>query len=146
MPNPMIKPGVLNRVRASAKFTDYPQLNVSASYLAKEGVEITFQGNIVEPLPAMTGVVQSPQPYVLAQAKIHLLRSQALAAQYKTQIELDAILGDVRLYTDSSTFGEFDMVNTAITSVGDMTFAGGDPGVVITLTGTYYVNSSMWDI
>lgn len=146
MPNPMIKPGVLNRVRASAKFTDYPQLNVSASYLAKEGVEITFQGNIVEPLPAMTGVVQSPQPYVLSQAKIHLLRSQALASQYKTQIELDAILGDLRLYTDSSTFGEFDLVNTAITSVGDMTFAGGDPGVVITLTGTYYVNSAMWDI
>lgn len=146
MPNPMIRPGVLNRVRASAKFTDYPQLNVSASYLAKEGIEITFQGNIVEPLPAMTGVVQSPQPYVLAQVKIHLLRSQALASQYKTQIELDAILGDVRLYTDSSTFGEFDLVNTAITSVGDMTFAGGDPGVVITLTGTYYVNSSMWDI
>lgn len=146
MPNPMIRPGILNRVRASAKFTDYPQLNVSASYLAKEGVEISFQGNIVEPLPAMTGVVQSPQPYVLAQAKIHLLRSQALASQYKTQIELDAILGDVRLYTDSSTFGEFDLVNTAITSVGDMTFAGGDPGVVITLTGTYYVNSSMWDI
>lgn len=146
MPNPMIKPGVLNRVRASAKFTDFPQLNVSASYLAKEGVEISFQGNIVEPLPAMTGVVQSPQPYVLAQAKLHLLRSQALAAQYKTQIELDAILGDVRLYTDSSTLGEFDLVNTAITSVGDMTFAGGDPGVVITLTGTYYVNSSMWDI
>ncbi|THD41928.1 hypothetical protein ERD95_23270 [Enterobacteriaceae bacterium ML5] len=142
----MIKPGVLNRVRASAKFTDYPQLNVSASYLAKEGVEIAFQGNIVEPLPAMTGVVQSPQPYVLVQAKLHLLRSQALTAQYKTQIELDAILGDVRLYTDSSTFGEFDMVNTAITSVGDMTFAGGDPGVVITLTGTYYVNSAMWDI
>ncbi|HHL2710445.1 TPA: hypothetical protein ACQ39K_001964 [Yersinia enterocolitica] len=142
----MISPGVLNRVRASVKFTDHPELNVSASYLAKEGVEISFQGNIVEPLPAMTGVVQSPQPYVLAQAKIHLLRSQAMAAQYKNQIEEDGIVGDVRLYTDSSTFGEFDLVNTAITSVGDMTFAGGDPGVVITLTGTYYVNSAMWNI
>lgn len=146
MANPMISPGVLNRVRASVKFTDHPELNVSASYLAKEGVEISFQGNIVEPLPAMTGVVQSPQPYVLAQAKIHLLRSQAMAAQYKNQIEEDGIVGDVRLYTDSSTFGEFDLVNTAITSVGDMTFAGGDPGVVITLTGTYYVNSAMWNI
>lgn len=146
MPNPMISPGVLNRVRASAKFTDHPELNVSASYLAKEGVEISFQGNIVEPLQAMTGIVQSPQPYILAQAKIHLLRSQALATQYKKQWEVNGIVGDVRLYTDSSVFGEFDMTNTAITSVGDMTFAGGDPGVVITLTGTYYVNSDMWEL
>lgn len=146
MPNPMISPGVLNRVRASAKFTTYPQLNVSASYLAKEGVEISFQGNIVEGLPAMTGVVQSPQPYVLSQVKIHLLRSQALASQYKAQLELDGLLGNLRLYTDSSTFGEFDLVNTAITSIADTTFNGTDPGFVITITGTYYVNSSMWDI
>lgn len=146
MPNPMISAGVLNRVRASAKLTNHPELNVSASYLAKEGVEISFQGNLVDSLPALTGVVQSPQPYIQVQAKIHLLRSQALGAQYKKQWEVNALLGDVRLYTDSSTFGEFDMTNSAITSVGDMTFAGGDPGVVITLTGTYYVNSAMWDL
>jgi len=145
VPNPMISPGVLNRVRASAKFTQHPELNVSASYLAKEGVELVFQGTLVEPLPAMTGVVQSPQPYIQVQAKVHLLRSQALGAQYKAQWEVDALLGDVRLYTDSSVFGEFDMTNSAITNVGDMTFSGGDPGVVITITGTYYVNSSMWD-
>lgn len=146
MPNPMIAPGVLNRVRASAKFTQYPQLNVSASYLAKEGVELTFQGEFVQPLPAMTGVVQSPQPYIQVQAKIHLLRSQALAAQYKAQWEVNSLLGDVRLYTDSSVFGEFDMSNSAITNVADMTFAGGEPGVGITITGTYFINSSMWDI
>lgn len=146
MPNPMISPGVLNRVRASAKFTQHPELNVSASYLAKEGVELVFQGEFVQPLPAMTGIVQSPQPYIQVQAKIHLLRSQALAAQYKTQWEADALLGDVRLYTDSRVFGEFDMVNTAITNVADMTFAGGDPGLGITITGTYFVNSAMWDI
>ncbi|WP_337049957.1 hypothetical protein [Serratia fonticola] len=146
MPNPMISAGVLNRVRASVKFSNHSELNVSASYLAKEGVEISFQGNIVESLPAMTGVVQSPQPYLLSQAKIHLLRSQALAAQYKKQWEKDGVVGDVRLYTDSSTFGEFDLSNVAITSVADMTFAGNEPGVVITLTGTYYVNADMWDL
>lgn len=146
MPNPKISPGTLNRVRATVKFTDHPELNVSASYLAKEGVEIGFQGNIVEPLPAMAGVVQSPQPYLLSAVKIHLLRSQALASVYKTQLEKNGVVGDIRLYTDSKTFGEFDLFNVSITSVGDMTFAGGDPGVVITLTGTYYVNSDMWDL
>ncbi|WP_336240442.1 hypothetical protein [Citrobacter werkmanii] len=146
MPNPKISAGVLNRVRASVKYASVSGLNVSASYLAKEAIEISFQGNIVEPLPALTGVVQSPQPYIMVQARIHLLRSQSLGTLYKKQLETNALIGDCRLYTDSSTLGDFDMTNTAITSVADMSFAGGDPGFVITLTGTYYVNSSMWDL
>lgn len=144
--NPKIQQGVLNRIRASIKFNDVPELNVSASYLAKEGIEIGFQGEIVTPLPTMTGIVQSPQPYIMAQAKIHLVRSQALGTQYKTRWEEDGVLGDCRLYSDSKTFGDFDLFNTSITSCGDMTFAGGEPGVLITLTGIYYVNSDMWDL
>lgn len=52
MPNPMIPVGTLNRVRASVKFTSHSELNVSASFLAKEGVELSFQGNITEFLPS----------------------------------------------------------------------------------------------
>lgn len=146
MANPMIPVGVLNRVRASIKFTDHPELNVSASYLAKEGVELTFQGNMTDFLPAMTGAVQSPQPYMLMQAKVHLLRSQSLGAQYKAQWEKNTAIGDAKVFSDSSTFGDFEVMNTAITSVQDMSFAGGQPGVAITITGTYYINSEMWDL
>lgn len=146
MPNPMINPGVLNRVRASVKFNDHPGLNVSASYLAKEGVELSFQGNMTDFLPAMTGAVQSPQPYMIMQARVHLLRSQALSKQYKTQWEANSAIGNAMVYSDSTVFGDFELLNTAITSVQDMTFAGGDPGVVITITGTYYINSEMWDL
>lgn len=146
MANPMIKPGTLNRVRATAKFTDHPELNVSASYLAKEGIELSPQGNITEFHAAMTGAVQSPQPYIIMQARIHILRSQALGTQYKKQWEANASIGDVKLYSDSSVFGDFEIYDTAITSVADMSFAGGDPGVAVTITGTYYVNSEMWDL
>ncbi len=146
MPNPMIPVGVLNRVRASIKFSDHPELNVSASYLAKEGVELVFQGNMTDFLPAMTGAVQSPQPYMIMQAKVHLVRSQALGAQYKTQWETNTAIGDAKVYSDSSTFGDFEVLNTAITNVQDMSFAGGQPGVAITITGTYYINSEMWDL
>ncbi|HEY4437689.1 MAG TPA: hypothetical protein VGN40_16185 [Lelliottia sp.] len=142
----MIPVGVLNRVRASIKFTDHSELNVSASYLAKEGVELVFQGNMTDFLPAMTGAVQSPQPYLIMQAKVHLVRSQALAAQYKSQWETNTAIGDAKIYSDSSTFGDFEVLNTAITNVQDMSFAGGQPGVAITITGTYYINSEMWDI
>ncbi|HAT7488676.1 hypothetical protein ACOY5P_03290 [Enterobacter asburiae] len=142
----MIPVGVLNRVRASIKFSDHPELNVSASYLAKEGVELVFQGNMTDFLPAMTGAVQSPQPYMIMQAKVHLVRSQALGAQYKTQWETNTAIGDAKVYSDSSTFGDFEVLNTAITNVQDMSFAGGQPGVAITITGTYYINSEMWDL
>lgn len=146
MANPMISVGVLNRVRASVKFTDHSELNVSASYLAREGVEISVQGNFTEFLPAMTGAVQSPQPYVIIQARVHLVRSQALAAQYKKQWETNSAIGDAKLYTDSSTFGDFELTNAAITNIQDMSFAGNEPGVVLTITGTYYVNADMWSI
>lgn len=146
MPNPMIPVGVLNRVRASIKFSDHPELNVSASYLAKEGVELVFQGNMTDFLPAMTGAVQSPQPYMIMQAKVHLVRSQALGAQYKTQWETNTAIGDAKVFSDSSTFGDFEVFSTAITNVQDMSFAGGQPGVAITITGTYYINSEMWDL
>jgi hypothetical protein len=141
----MISPGVLNRLRGSVKFNDYASLNVSASYLAKEGIGLTFQGDIVDSFEAMAGVVQSPQPYILAIADISLVRSQSLATQFKTQWELNALLGDMKLYTDSSTFGDFSLYNVAIASVKDMKFAGGEPGVIVSLKGTYFVNSSMWD-
>lgn len=146
MPNPMIPVGVLNRVRASIKFTDHSELNISASYLAKQGVELIFQGNMTDFLPAMTGAVQSPQPYLIMQAKAHLLRSQALGAQFKTQWELNTALGNAKVYSDSSVFGDFEVLNTAITNVADMNFAGGEPGVAITITGTYYINSEMWEL
>lgn len=146
MPNPNIPHGQLNRVRASIKFTDFPALNVTASYLAKEGLDISFQGNVVEPLPALTGVVQSPQPYIMVQSRIHLLRSQSLGQQFKNQLEKSGLVGDCRLYTDSATLGDFDLFNTAITNVADMVFNGGDAGFIITLTGTWYVNSDMWDL
>lgn len=124
MPNPMIPVGTLNRVRASVKFTSHSELNVSASFLAKEGVELSFQGNITEFLPAMTGAVQSPQPYMILQARVHLLRSQALGKQFKAQWEKNATIGDAKVYSDSTVFGDFDIYNTAITNVQDMIFAG----------------------
>ncbi|GCK30400.1 hypothetical protein BvCmsB39A_00419 [Escherichia coli] len=103
MPNPMIPVGTLNRVRASVKFTSHSELNVSASFLAKEGVELSFQGNITEFLPAMTGAVQSPQPYMILQARVHLLRSQALGKQFKAQWEKNATIGDAKVYKGYDT-------------------------------------------
>lgn len=145
MPNPMINPGVLNRVRGSIKYTDFPELNISASYLTREGIELSPQGDLVESLPCMTGVAQSSQPYMELFVRIHLVRSQALANIYKQQWEKNSLVGNIRAYTDSSKFGDFDLVNVSIRNVDDISIAGTDPSVIVTLSGTYYINSEMWD-
>lgn len=36
----------------------------------------------------------------------------------------NATIGDAKVYSDSTVFGDFDIYNTAITNVQDMTFAG----------------------
>ncbi len=61
----------------------------------------------------MTGAVQSPQPYMILQARVHLLRSQALGKQFKAQWEKNATIGDAKVYSDSTVFGDFDIYNTA---------------------------------
>lgn len=146
MPNPKIPNGTLNKVRASIKFVDHPELNVSASYLGKQGIIISPQGNMTESLPVMTGVVQSPQPYQIVTAKFQLVRSMPLAAQFKKQWESNTIIGDAMFYSDSTQFGDFEVFNAAITSVMDISSGSDQPGVDITITGTYYINSEMWDL
>lgn len=146
MPNPMINPGILNRIRGSVKVTASPELNVSAQNLGREAIEFTLGGNIVEPLPVLTGVVQSPQPYIQATIRMYVLRTQSIGNQYKKRWEDNGILGDIKVYSDSSTFGDFEIYNAAITNCADMSFAGGQAGVAITITGTYYVNNSLWDL
>lgn len=145
MANPRIAPGTLNRVRGSVKVPGNAALNISAQHLAREGIEFTLNDNIVEPIAAMAGVVHSPQPYVQATVRIHVLRTNGRGPAYKSQWEQDGLIGDVKVYSDASNFGDFEIENCAITEVDMMSFAGGQPAVTITISGTYYVNDAMWE-
>lgn len=144
--NPLIAQGVLNRLRASATFADFPALNVSASYLGKEGISINLEGPTSQALDTQTGVVQSPEPYVKVRITMHLLRSQALSAVYKAQIESDCTVGNLTIRPDATTLPDYTFVNCAITSSPSMGFAGQDPSFTVELTGIYYVNNSLWNI
>ena len=46
--NPLVDQGTLNRIRASVEFTDFPELNVTSSYLAKAGISMRLTGESVE--------------------------------------------------------------------------------------------------
>ncbi len=143
--NPLVPQGTLNRVRASVTVPLYPQLNVTASYLGTEGITFTPTGKAVVYIPTMTGTVRSPQPYLLGEGMIHLLRTQNLSNLYKLQMELDSYIGDIAIRGDTSQLGPWYYFNCSITEVDTLKFNGTDAGYIVRIEGYYLVNATMFD-
>ena len=85
--NPLVSQGSLNRLRASVVWPDNPTLNVTASYLGKEGVSLALDGEATTFINTLVGAVTSPEPYQMITLTIHLLKTQGLASLYKSQQE-----------------------------------------------------------
>jgi len=144
--NPMIPQGTLNRLRGSVNFVSNSQLNVTAPYLGKAGITLTLEGESTLMIPTMSGVVTSPEPYMMVSATINLLKTQNLAAVFKAQMENTTLIGDFVVTPDASTLPTYYVNNAAIESVKDMPLNGEDAGFVITLKGYYLVNNALWNI
>lgn len=147
MANPLTALGVLNRIKANIVWASFPQLNVTPSFLGKAGITVTPQGRAAAQIEAMTGVVQSPEPYIQVAIAIHMLKTQALADSFKTRMELNALLGECTVWPDVSGPGlsQFQFSNVSIADVGALDFSGGDATYPVTCNGTWYINSSLWD-
>ncbi|MGL5386635.1 MAG: hypothetical protein ACRDCA_12405 [Serratia sp. (in: enterobacteria)] len=146
MPNPFVSQGVFNKVRASVKFTQHPELNITAAYLTQDAIDIQFQGDAGVLLPTMTGGAPSPNPYQMINVQIHLVRSQGMAQLFKNQIETDTFLGEAKIFSDTTTLGDFVIRSATLRSAGDVSFAGRDPAFLISVFGIYDVNKDMWDL
>ena len=144
MANPLILQGTLNRLRGSVVFAFYPELNVSASYLGREAISLSFDGDTAQLHGTLTGAVTSPEPYTYGTVTMHLLRSQFLADLYKTQIELNTSLGSVTVIGDSDTLGDFQLENCVLMSIQEMAFDGNQPGFVVRLRGIYNINALLF--
>jgi hypothetical protein len=144
--NPLIPQGTLNRLRASVVYASNSTLNITAPYLAKEAISIAFEGDAGMLIPTLTGGVTSPEPYQMATVTINLIKSQALAGVYKTQIETNVNVGDISVIADSSNLPDYQFVNCVIKGVRDVTFDGNVAGFVVTVTGIYNVNSALWGL
>lgn len=144
MANPLISLGTLNRLVASIVWQGFPQLNVTPSFLNREGIRLALDGDATRMLPALTGAVTSPEPYMMATITINLLKTQGLAPQYKTQMESSTLVGSCVVRPDSTTFPPYDFSNMAIESVREQSYAGEDAGWSVICRGTYYINSSLW--
>lgn len=78
MANPLVQQGFLNRVRGLFPSRIPAALNVSASYLAKDGISLRPDGPATDIIPTMTYTVGSQAPYQQATLTVHLLKTQGL--------------------------------------------------------------------
>lgn len=145
MPNPLVPQGFLNRVRGSVTITDNPSLNVTASYLGKDGISMRPDSPATDILPTMTGTVGSQSPYQQVTLTVHLLKTQGLGASYQKQFASDTALGEVVVTPDATTFGNYTLLNCYLVNFNELTMNGMDAGYVVTLSGYLITNDKMWD-
>ena len=146
MGNPLIDQGILNRIKASVVWNDHPELNVNAPYLDRDGVTLRLEGQGSTQHETMTGIVQSPEPFMPVSVVIALLRTQPLSESYKSQMEDDVILGSATVWPDVAVGGisSYQLFNMAIQSVGDLAFNGSTPIFAVTCRGYYITNNSLF--
>jgi len=83
---------------------------------------------------------------MMVNVTVNLLKTQQLADLFKKQMESDSILGDCTIRPDASTLSPYNILNTAIETVPDQSYAGDDAGYAITLSGYYNVNNQLWNL
>lgn len=144
MPNPQIPQGGLNRLIASVNFPSTPGLNVSPSFLGRNGIHFALEGKAVDILPSMVGTVTSPAPYMMFAMVLELLKSQSFSDRFKAQMESNGVIGDATVWPDSTTLTSFALKNCCLTAVRDLPFNGSDAVFAVTVEGYYEVNSGLW--
>lgn len=144
--NPQVVQGNLNRLSASVIFASNPTLNVTSGFLSKRGVSLSFQGNHAEQIPTMTGVVYSPEPYVIAEVTISLLKTQFLANEFKKRIEDNVLVGDVVVRPDASELKEYNIINCVLLNTKELNFSGAEATMEVTLQGYYLINDALWAV
>lgn len=143
--NPLIDQGVLNRIKANVTWANFPGLNVTAPFLDKDGVTLRLEGEASMQHGTMTGLVQSPEPYMPISVVIALLRTQQLSNLYKTKMETNSLLGPGIVYPDVSTGLEpYSLLNMSIQSVGEMLLNGTTPIFGVTCRGYYTTNNYLF--
>lgn len=144
MADPLVAQGTLNRLRGSVIIPAFPQLNVTASYLGEEGITLRLNAPVTTRVNTMTGSVTSPEPYVPVTLTVNLLKTQFLSDLYKNQMELSSLLGPLTVRPDAKTLSPYNLLNTSIDEVGELTFNGKSAGFGVMIGGYYLVNAAIW--
>jgi hypothetical protein len=145
MPNPLTEQGILNRILGSVTWANFPGLNVTAPFLDKDGITLRKEGEASLQHGTMTGIVQSPEPYMPISVVIALLKTQQLSDLYKSQMENNSVLGPGTVYPDVSTgLTPYALYNMSIQSVGELIMNGTTPIFAVTCRGYWPVNNALF--
>ncbi len=144
--NPLVAQGTLNRVRCSVVIPGFTNLNITSSYMGKSFATIAFEGAYAEQIQTGTGVVVSPEPFVMATVTIGILRTQSLADAWLAQAQDTASIGSVTVHSDTAAFSAISLANAVIHDLEPGAFDGVDPVAKLTLRGVFYVNNSLWNM
>ena len=144
--NPLVPQGLLNRVRGSVVFPAFSTLNVTAPYLAVEGISLDIDEDGTEQLKTITGIVNSPAAYVLATATIHILKTQALGESWAQQFQSNSQIGRMVIHTDSSALSQYRIHNCSLLKPQPGAMNGTNPSLILTIRGTYNVNDYIWSL
>jgi hypothetical protein len=144
--NPQVAQGTLNKLRGSVVIPAFPFLNVTAPFLGPQGISLSFDGQTTTQIPTMTGTVTSPEPYQMVTVSIALLKTQGLASAWETQRQTLSTIGAINITPDTSTLPVYVIQNCAIANVSELSFAGTDAVYMVTVTGYYQINNSLWNL
>jgi hypothetical protein len=141
---PGIVQGNLNRAAVHIVVTAIPALSLTASTMAKGQAHLSFEGDATTQIGTATGVVNSPEPYLMTTLVVSILRTQPVANAWLLQQQVNAVIGAVEAYPDSTSYSPIIMQNCSIQNVDPGPYDGTDPTVKITIKGQVQINSSMW--
>lgn len=142
--NPGIARGVLNRIKCSVVVPSFPSLNVISSNMGRAMARIAFEGQLVNQIPTGTGVVNSPEPFVMATITITLLRTQSIAASWFAQVLSNSHVEDATIYSDTSAFPPIALQGVVASHMDTGPFDGTSPDFQLVLRGALPINNQLW--
>jgi len=110
----------------------------------KRGITLAFAGEATVLIDTLTGYVTSPEPYLRATLTVHLIKAQSFAQLFKTQFELNTLLGDATVRPDAATMQPYSLSNCSLMGIGDQDFSGAEVDYPVQISGLYYVNSTLF--
>jgi hypothetical protein len=142
--NPLVVQGVINLAVAHIVWDATPALNVGPAHLGRGGIRLALRGQASRQIETLTGLVQSPQPYMMIDITINLLRTQILGNLYKIRMETNSLIGAGTVYGDTRIYGPYPILNASIQEIREQDYSGENPLVPVTVSGYYLTNNLMW--
>lgn len=144
--NPLISQGTLNRIRGSVVIPNFPNLNITSPFLGRTGIRLALNGEATVMIETMTGTTISPEPYQMVTISIDVLKTNGLAAAFKGQMENSTSLGNITVVPDTTALPTYQIINSAIASIGDQAYDGTSASWPLVIRGYYVINNSLFNL